>query len=344
MRRRTRSNRFVETKIPTSEQLRLRGAEQARWHAAAKAKSDEVFGGEVFVRGVVEVSNFCRENCSYCGMRRDNRELDRYRAKFDELAELLLHHRPASITDMNFQAGEDPVAVREIVLPLVKLLRRETELGVSVCLGTLNDQLYQELWDAGARMYIIKFEIGDPDLYARMEAPGRWEERLDHIRGLSAEGWFVSSGFISGLPGQGIDGALKNFEVARDLPLDGCSVSPFIPGEATPLMDQQPADLDLTLNCMAGLRHMRPDWVIPAVSALNLSGPGQGYRRGLAAGANLCTINLTPPAIREDYLLYKRSRFIMTEELILEAINEAGMTVSPNGMQQLFERTVTSAP
>lgn len=332
----------MDASIPTSDQLQLRGAEQAEWHALAKAKSDEVFGGEVFVRGVVEVSNFCRENCRYCGMRRDNRELARYRANFDQLAELLLHHRPESITDMNFQAGEDPLVVREVVVPLVKLLREETNLGVSVCLGTLNDQLYRELWDAGARMYIIKFEIGDQDLYAQMEAPGKWEERLEHIRRLSSDGWFVSSGFISGLPGQGIESTLKNFEVARDLPLDGCSVSPFIPGEATPLMDRQSADLDLTLNCMAALRHLRPDWVIPSVSALNLTAPGEGYRRGIAAGANLCTINLTPPAIRDDYLLYKRSRFIVTEELILNAIEEAGMRPSTAGMQRLFTKQVAT--
>src|SRR6185503_15940218 len=93
------------------------------------------FGSQVFMRGVVEVSNFCRENCHYCGMRRQNRALKRFRAGADELAELLLHHRPASVTDVNIQTGEDPVAVEKIVLPLIRTLRQETNLGISVCLG-----------------------------------------------------------------------------------------------------------------------------------------------------------------------------------------------------------------
>ena len=116
--------------------------------------------------------------------------------------------------------------------------------------------------------------------------------------------------------------------LARQLPLAGCSVSPFIPGEATPLAPAPMGDIDLTLNCMAALRLMRPDWVIPAVSALNLAEPGNGYRRGLRTGANLVTINLTPSDMREDYLLYKRDRFIMTEERLLKAIEEEGLIPS----------------
>src|SRR6202034_1779970 len=110
----------------------------------------ENFGREVFPRAVVEFSNFCRENCAYCGMRRDNRGLSRFRARHDELAELLVNHRPASVTDVNIQAGEDPVVAREVVLPLIKTLRRETKLGVSVCLGTLDAKLSAELKNAGA--------------------------------------------------------------------------------------------------------------------------------------------------------------------------------------------------
>ena len=118
---------------------------------------------------------------------------------------------------------------------------------------------------------------------------------------------------------------LANFTLAAELPLDGCSVSPFIPGDETPLAGAPVGDIELTLNCMAAMRLMRPDWVIPAVSALNLAEPGSGYRRGLRTGANLVTINLTPADIREDYLLYKRDRFIMTEERILSAIAAEGL-------------------
>ena len=317
--------------------LRVRGAAQAEWHARAAEAATANFGRRVFLRGVVEVSNFCRENCGYCGMRRDNKDLARYRARHDELAELLIHHRPASLTDLNIQTGEDPVAAREVVLPLLRTLRRETPLGLSVCLGTLNAGLYDELRAAGASIYIIKFEVADAPAYERLEGPGTLAERLEHIRLLARGGWHVSSGFIAGWPGQTDGELLGNLELAGRLPLAGCSVSPFIPGEATPLAHAPTAGVETTLNCMALLRLMRPDWVIPAVSALNLAGPGNGYQRGLRTGANLVTINLTPSAVRGDYLLYKRERFIMTEERILSAIAAEGLTVSRQSLADFFQ-------
>ena len=313
---------------PTPEDLLAIGSSQEELHAGAFARTRAVFGRAVFVRGVVEVSNICRENCHYCGMRRDNRTLDRYRARHEELAEMLIHHRPASLTDINIQSGEDPVAAREVVLPLVRTLRRETSLGVSVCLGTLSAGLTEELRAAGATIYIIKFELADAARYDELEAPGSLTERESEIRRLAHAGWHVSSGFIAGLPGQTIDDAFANLGLAVSLPLVGCSVSPFIPGEETPLAGVEAGGLNLTLNCMAALRLSRPDWVMPAVSALNLAEPGLGYRRGLLAGANLCTVNLTPEGVRRDYLLYKRDRFIMTEQRILTAISAEGLEVS----------------
>jgi biotin synthase len=326
------------TFFPDIHILNARGTEQNQLHSRAAAAAQKEFGREVFVRAVVEVSNFCRENCHYCGMRRDNKVLSRFRARHEQLAELLLNHRPASVTDINIQAGEDPIAVREVVIPLIQNIRRETNLGVSVCLGTLNPALYAELQAAGASVYIIKFEIGDRSLYSAMSAPGVYDERLENIRHLAAAGWKVSSGFIAGLPGQTEDQLLANFRVAAELPLDGCSVSPFIPGDETPLASSHPAKIDLTLNCMAALRLMRPDWIIPAVSALNISEPGAGYQRGLRTGANLVTINLTPSEVRGDYLLYKRDRFIMTEERILAAMMAEQLTPSKLSLAEYYRQ------
>lgn len=326
----------TEPFFPDAALLHARGPAQQRWHDAARAAAEDRFGREVFLRGVVEVSNYCRENCDYCGMRRDNRALDRHRARLDALTELLLEQRPESVTDINLQAGEDPVVVREVVIPLVERLRRETALGVSVCLGSLSMELYRALQAAGATTYILKFEIANARQYAAFHAPGTHAERRAHIRLLAETGWNVSSGFIAGLPGQTDAELLENFALANELPLSGCSVSPFIPGEATPLAAAPAAGIDLTLNCMAALRLLRPDWVIPAVSALNLAEPGAGYRRGLRTGANLVTINLTPAELREDYLLYKRDRFIMTEERILQAIESEGLRLSRRSLAEFY--------
>ncbi|HZV32996.1 MAG TPA: radical SAM protein [Verrucomicrobiae bacterium] len=325
------------SELPGGELLHARGGAQEALHARAANAAYKYFGRQVFLRAVVEVSNYCRENCAYCGMRRDNRNLSRFRARHDELAELLVNQRPQSVTDVNIQAGEDPVVVREVVIPLIKTLRRETRLGVSVCLGSLDPKLYSELKSAGATIYIIKFEIADPTLYRLMNAPGTHKERIAQIHHLAANGWRVSSGFIAGLPGMTDEQLLENFALARALPLAGCSVSPFIPGDETPLANKPVGDIDLTLNCMAALRLMQPHWVIPAVSALNIAEPGMGYRRGLRTGANLVTINLTPSEFRGDYLLYKRDRFIMTEERILNSIAAEGLATSTTSLSEFYQ-------
>jgi biotin synthase len=322
--------------MPTRDTLFATGPAQAALHEAAAAAGRRYFKQYVFVRAVVEISNFCRENCAYCGMRRSNRELKRYRAKHDQLAELLIQHCPPSVTDVNIQAGEDPVAVREVALPLIRSLKQHTNLGISVCLGLHAPALYDEMREAGASLYIMKFETANPDRYAEFQAPGTFEKRISNIRHLAETGWHVSSGFIAGLPGQTDHELLENFTLAADLPLSGISVSPFIPGDETPLSGAPISDINLTLNCMAALRLMRPDWVIPSVSALNLAEPGSGYRRGLRTGANLATINLTPSEFRGDYLLYKRDRFIMTEERILSAIGAEGLDPSTRSLAEFY--------
>ena len=302
-------------------------------HEQARAVRDEVFGRRVFVRGVVEVSSHCRENCHYCAMRRDNRSLARYRLAADELAELIIHHRPAAITDIDIQAGEDPVAVREVVLPLVRELRRRTDLGITLCLGTLSPQEYDQLRDAGGDYYVLKIETANSGHYDFIGAPGTMTERVAAICYLASKGWKVSSGLIVGLPGQTQAQVEQTLNLLTLLPLAGCSVSPFVAGEQTPFVHAPNGDIEQTLNCVAWLRLRAPHWIMPAVSAMRLVSP-DGYVRAFNAGANLATINLTPRAVRADYQIYKRDRIFMDEERVLSAIEEAGCELSRVGIAQ----------
>jgi biotin synthase len=294
----------------------------------AGALRDKIFGREVFVRGVIEVSNFCRQNCHYCGMRRDNRGLKRFRVELESLRELVRHGLPDVITDLNIQTGEDTVGDREIVLPLIETIRKEKpHLGVSVCLGTLDHKLYDELRQAGASYYIIKLETGNRTHYREVRAPGTFDQRLAAIRYLAASGWSVSSGFILGLPGQTPAHIEETLDLLGQLPLAGASVSPFIAGEQTPFSNHPTGDFESTILCIARLRLRNPSYIIPAISALNLVNEN-GYVRALRAGANLATINLTPSVNRQDYLLYKRDRFIMHEQRVKDAIERAGCAIS----------------
>lgn len=316
----------------------LQGAQDFQWlsnsdgaqrtfHARAGAVRDRLFGRRVFVRGVVEVSNYCRQNCDYCAMRRENHELTRYRLAADELADLIIHHRPASITDLDIQAGEDPVAVREVVLPLVREIRQRTDLGITLCLGTLSPREYDELREAGGDYYVLKIETGDAAHYRSIEAPGTLGKRVEAIRYLAGTGWRVSSGLIVGLPGQTREHIVRSLQLLTELPLAGCSVSPFVAGEQTPFAREPIGSIELTLNCLAWMRLASPRWIIPAVSAMKLVSH-DGYVRAFNAGANLATINLTPRSVRADYPIYRRDRVIMDEEHVLSAIAEAGCQLS----------------
>jgi biotin synthase len=304
---------------------------------------NEIFGRQVFVRGVIEVSNYCRQNCNYCGMRRDNRGLHRFRLELEMLRELVTHGLPDVITDLNIQTGEDVVGDREIVLPLIETIRKvRPDLGVSVCLGTLDTKLYDELRAAGASYYIIKIETGNREAYRAAQAPGTFEKRLAAIRYLAETGWFVSSGFILGLPGQMPEHVEESLELLSELPLAGASVSPFISGEQTPFAGNPSGDFEQTIRSIARLRLRNPSYIIPAISALNLVNE-DGYVRALRAGANLATINLTPAVNRTDYLLYKRDRFIMHEKSVTDAIKEAGCTISTVSVTETLRRRQTEA-
>jgi biotin synthase len=255
---------------------------------------------------------------------------------------LIIHHRPAAITDIDIQAGEDPVVVREVVLPLVRELRRRTNLGITLCLGTLSPREYDQLHDAGGDYYVMKIETGNSGHYDFIGAPGTLSERVAAICYLAGKGWKVSSGLIMGLPGQTEAQVEQTLNLLTLLPLAGCSVSPFVAGEQTPFVDAPNGDIEETLNCVAWLRLRGPHWIIPAVSAMRLVSE-DGYVRAFNAGANLATINMTPRGVRADYPIYKRDRPIMDEECVLSAIKAAGCELSRDGIGEHLRKTNASA-
>lgn len=324
------------------ELLEATGGLQERLWAEAGEIRNAVFGKEVFIRGVVELSNYCRQNCDYCGMRRDNRALERFRLDPREAFQHLKAYLPTEVRDINFQTGEDVVSVREQVIPLIRQIKSETSLRVSLCLGTLSSQEYDRLLEAGAEFYIIKIETGNATHFQQIHAPGTFQKRIEAIQYLSQSGWQVSSGFIAGLPGQSTDYLIETLELIQSLPLRGNSVSPFIPGENTPFSTAPSMRGVEGLNALAILRLQNPERIIPAVSAFNIVNEN-GYVLALKAGANLATINLTPELQRGDYQLYTQKRVIMNQERVLRAIENAGLSPSNRSMiesKRVLEETI----
>lgn len=321
--------------INIKELLETRGEKAEQLRNSSQQTRNRIFGNTAFVRGVVEVSNYCRENCSYCGMRRDNRTLSRFRIEREKIIRMIDVGLPAMVTDLNLQAGEDPQVIDEIIIPVVQYIRAHTKIGVSLALGTLSEPQYKALRDAGAFYYIIKLETGDSDHYRELRAPGTYKERLGAIQSLAKTGWKVSSGMIMGLPGQSLEMVAQTIQILVELPLAGVSVSPFIPGEETPFANEKLSEIDSTLNALAILRLASPERIIPAVSAMKLLGRGS-YVDALRAGANLVTMNLTPAKERGDYLLYKRGRAIMDQEQIRLALDEAKLEASHASMSDFL--------
>jgi biotin synthase len=319
-----------------------RGMAQASLHDEARSATEAIFKDRVFVRGVLELSNYCRQNCHYCGMRRDHRDLERYRIPHERLVETVLERRPSYVTDLNLQAGEDPKAAREIALPLIRELKAKTNLGLSVGLGTLDPELCDELQQAGASYYVLKFETANPRLYESLEAPDSLDARLAAIRYLAATGWQVSSGFMSGLPGETVADVGAAFRLATELPLAGVSVSPFIPGQGTPLVEAASANIENALNILALLRLRHPERIIPAVSAFGIQ-DSTGYDRTLRAGANLATINLTPASWQGRYPIYDSKRWILNEERLLRALEAAGRQPSATSLHDYLTQSCASS-
>jgi biotin synthase len=228
------------------------------------------------------------------------------------------------------------------VLPLARELRRHTSLGITLCLGTLSPHEYDQLREAGGDYYVIKIETGNAHHFQFIGAPGTLAKRVTAIRYLAGTGWKVSSGFIAGLPGQTPTQVEQTLDLLAELPLAGCSVSPFVAGGQTPFVGAPCGNINLTLDCLARMRLRAPHWLIPAVSAMRLVSE-DGYGRAFNAGANLATINMTPRAVRADYPIYRRDRIIMDEECVLSAIAAAGCEPSRVGIAEHLRKKNTLA-
>lgn len=307
------------------EMLHARDGEQEQLFARARAQRHAVFGDEVVVRGVTEITNQCRVNCAFCPMRRDNSRMNSgYRLAADDLVEAAATVHAHGINVVFFQGGEIPQTTRIVgeALPRIRELYGG-DVEILLNLGNKTHDEYAYLREQGATSYIIKFETSDPRLNERMRFE-TLESRLEHLRDLLGLGYRVGTGAIIGLPGQDAASVARDILLARDLGVHMCSVSPFIPAPDTPLADHPPGDVELTLNAIAAIRLVQPGWLVPSVSALAKS-QHRGQHRGFHAGANVLTVNFTADAQRDRYLIYGKERFVVRRDYADRLIAETGL-------------------
>jgi biotin synthase len=311
---------------PLRELIDADGELQQELFAQARWVRQQHQMDQVHLRGVIEISNFCQKNCNYCAMRAANHNLERYRLSAAEILDIAAQIHRLGIGTLFLQAGQDPQcdAILQEVIPAVK---KQFGLHVLLCLGEYSRATYVRWRALGADSYILKFETSEPAGY-RQIAHTPLTRRLQCIRWLQEIGFQVGTGNIVGLPGQTLDTLVRDVLLIQEIRPDFASASPFIPNENTPLATQAAGSVRCTLNIMAIFRILFPQALIPSVSALEKLAPG-GQLAGLNAGANVITINFTPPQCRSKYLIYSQDRFVVGLEHARSIIQQAGMTVRP---------------
>lgn len=286
--------------------------DEALFAGAAEVR-DRTVGRRVYLRGLIELSNRCRKNCFYCGIRNGNGRAERYELTDGEVLEAARGAWRAGYGSVVIQAGErTDGAFVERVERLVEEIGRMSEgkLGITLSLGEQTEEVYRRWYRAGAHRYLLRIEASSPVLYGRLHpADHRYEQRLEALEALREAGYQVGTGVMIGLPFQRVEDLADDLLFFRRMDIDMCGMGPYIEHPQTPLAGvrsefTREERLQLALRMIALLRLEMPDINIAATTALHALHP-RGRELGVAAGANILMPNVTPEVVRGSYRLYE---------------------------------------
>lgn len=269
---------------------------------AADEVRKKYLGDEVHLRGLIEFTNICKRNCMYCGLRRDNKNLNRYRLSHEEIIDFAKKAVSYGYKTLVLQGGEDDYYTVERLVPIVKDLK---SLGVALTLsiGERPFEEYEALKKAGADRFLLRIETTDRELYEEFDPGMSHENRIQCLKNLRKLGYEVGSGCLVGLPGQKIESLADDILFFKELDVDMNGIGPFIPNEDTPLKDAEGGQFELALKVMAIVRLLLPDINIPATTAMETLNK-QGRVIALQCGANVVMPNVTEGEYRKLYALY----------------------------------------
>ena len=285
----------------------------ALYSEAYKVKKKTV-GESVYLRGLVEISNICRKNCLYCGIRRDNLNTGRYELTSEEVLEAAAFAAEQGYGSMVIQGGErtDRKFIGKITSLLVEIKRR-WPLGITLSLGEQTEDVYREWFEAGAHRYLLRIESSTRELYEKIhpvDAVHSYETRVQALRDLRKCGYQVGTGVMIGLPFQTAANLADDLLFFKEMDIDMCGMGPYLEHSETPLyafrhmIPDQMRRLDLSLRMVALLRLLMPDINIAATTAMQAIVP-DGRERAIMAGANVLMPNLTLSEVREEYQIYQ---------------------------------------
>lgn len=271
----------------------------------AVAQRQKYYGNDIYIRGLIEFTNYCKNDCYYCGIRRSNRQAQRYRLSREEILECCRAGYELGFRTFVLQGGEDPWYTPERIEELVRSIKKEyPDCAVTLSVGEHSREVYQSWFDAGADRFLLRHETADPCHYRLLHPDNlTLENRMRCLWDLKDIGYQVGCGFMVGSPGQTAAQLAKDLLFIRELEPHMVGIGPFIPQKDTPFGTETAGTLELTLYLLSVIRLMLPEVLLPATTALGTIHP-RGRELGILAGANVCMPNLSPTAVRKKYALY----------------------------------------
>lgn len=271
----------------------------------AAALRAQYYGNQVYIRGLIEIGNYCRNNCLYCGIRRGNLRCRRYRLTREQILACCEEGYALGFRTFVLQGGEDAYYNDERLCEIAAAIKsRHPDCALTLSLGERSRESYQALFDAGADRYLLRHETADRTHYETLHPPElSFDNRMRCLRDLKEIGYQVGCGFMVGSPGQTPEILAKDLEFIQNFSPAMCGIGPFIPHHATPFAEAAAGTLEQTLYLLSLIRLTQPNILLPATTALGTIHP-EGREKGILAGANVIMPNLSPPEDRAKYELY----------------------------------------
>ena len=263
------------------------------------------YGNKVYVRGLIEFTNICKNDCYYCGIRKSNTNADRYRLSKEDILSCCENGYSLGFRTFVLQGGEDGFYTDEILCDIVSVIRKKyPDCAITLSVGERSYESYQKLYEAGANRYLLRHETASPEHYRKLHPSSLSpENRKQCLYWLKEIGYQVGTGFMVGSPYQTKENLVEDLLFIKEFKPDMIGIGPFVPHEDTIFKDEPQGDLDLTLFLLGLLRLMNPSALIPATTALGTIHP-MGREKGIQAGANVVMPNLSPVSVRKKYALY----------------------------------------
>lgn len=295
---------FTPTMLTKTEVLALlQGCDDDNLFKQAHADTLAQFSGQVFMRGIIEFSNQCRNDCHYCGLRTSNREVNRYRLTHQQILTAAQSAKQLGMGTIVLQSGDDFRFRMNDIAELISSIKQEYQLAVTLSLGDRSEQELGYWHEAGADRYLLKMETFNPALFHQCRPKKDFQQRLDKIRTLQALGYQTGSGIIVNLPGMTLDMLADDILILTQLQLDMLACGPFVAHPQTPFAAAANGDILLSHRVCAILRLLNPGANIPATSALDALQKG-AREQALLRGANVVMPSFTPEQIFADYNIY----------------------------------------